>query len=124
VIGCGKRMIVSHPERFRRNGAPVTVEEIASWKQAGAALQVNGGSLLGHNGAAIHATAWRLLHAGLADLVSSDHHADHRTISPREVYEAIVERGGAEQAPLLMSENTARILDGRDLAAVPGWPAE
>lgn len=124
VTGCGKRMIVSHPERFRRDGRAVSVAEITTWKDAGAALQVNGGSLLGEHGSSSRTTAWRLLHAGLADIVSSDHHADQRPISPKQVYDAIVARGGAEQAQLLMSENTGRILDGRDLAAVPGWPAE
>ena len=124
VMSCGKRIIVSHPERFRRDGEPVTVEEITSWKQAGAALQVNGGSLIGHYGPAIEATAWRLLRAGAADLISSDHHADHRPLSPKQIFDTIVKRGGAEQARLLMSENTQRVLDGRDLAPVPGWPAE
>ena len=47
VLAAGKRMIVSHPERYRRDGQPVSVAEILSWKKAGALLQVNGGSVLG-----------------------------------------------------------------------------
>ncbi|HEX6558683.1 MAG TPA: CpsB/CapC family capsule biosynthesis tyrosine phosphatase [Longimicrobiales bacterium] len=121
VLGCGKRMITSHPERFRRDGLPVTLEEIASWKEAGALLQVNGGSLLGHYGARIQVRVWELLHGGLADLISSDHHADYRMLSPAAVARAIVARGGAEQARLLMSENPRRVLDDEDLLAVPGW---
>lgn len=124
VLDCGKRMIVSHPERFRRDGGRVSVTEIESWKRAGAALQVNGGSLLGDYGSSVQATAWRLLHEGLADMVASDHHADHRPVSLKEVYGAIVDRGGVEQAHLLMSENTTRVLDGRDLAPVSGWRPE
>jgi protein-tyrosine phosphatase len=120
----GKRMIVSHPERFRRDGQRVTVDEIKSWKQAGAALQVNGGSLLGDHGSSVQATAWRLLHAGIADIVASDHHADHRPLSLKDVYTEIVRRGGEEQAHLLMSENTGRVLDGLDLLPVPGWGTE
>jgi protein-tyrosine phosphatase len=124
VSDCGKRMIVSHPERFRRDGHRVTVEEIHSWKRAGAALQVNGGSLLGDHGSSVQETAWRLLHEGVADMVASDHHADHRPLSLKDVYTEIVRRGGEEQAHLLMSENTGRVLDGLDLLAVPGWGAE
>ncbi|MGQ0562155.1 MAG: CpsB/CapC family capsule biosynthesis tyrosine phosphatase [Gemmatimonadota bacterium] len=122
VSACGRRMIVSHPERYRRDGEPVSVDEIASWKLAGAVLQVNGGSLLGDYGDAIRRTAWHLLHAGLADIISTDHHADHRPVSPKRVADAIVARGGREQARLLMAENTGRVLDDVDLSSVPAWP--
>ncbi|MGQ0814720.1 MAG: CpsB/CapC family capsule biosynthesis tyrosine phosphatase [Gemmatimonadota bacterium] len=122
VIAAGRCMIVSHPERYRRGGTPVTIEEIISWKDAGAALQVNGGSLIGDYGPAIERTAWRLLHAGLADIISTDHHADHRPVSPKRVANAIVARGGRDQAELLMAENTGRVLADVDLCTVPALP--
>lgn len=122
VLACGKRMIVSHPERYRRNRNPVSVEEIASWKRAGAALQINGGSLLGDYGDPIRRTAWRLLRDGMADIISTDHHADHRPVSPADVARAIAAQGGKEQARLLMAENTRRILEDRDLVTVPPLP--
>lgn len=122
VLAAGKRIVLSHPERYRRDGRPVSIAEIRGWKEAGAALQVNGGSLIGDYGEAIQRTAWYMLHHGLADIISTDHHADYRVVSPRRVYNEIVKRGGAEQAELLMCENTARILDDRELAAVPALP--
>ena len=121
VLACGQRIIISHPERFRRGGQPVSLAEIASWKQAGALLQVNGGSLLGDYGAAIAGNAWHLLYTGAADLVSTDHHANNRVVSPARVARAIGARGGHEQAHLLMCENTGRILDDAQLVSVPGW---
>jgi protein-tyrosine phosphatase len=122
VLASGKRMIISHPERYRRGGQPVSLAEIATWKQAGALLQVNGGSLLGDYGDPIARNAWHLLHSGAADLISTDHHADNRVVSPARVARVIRGRGGREQARLLMCENPGRILDDADLVAVPGWP--
>lgn len=121
VRASGRRMIVSHPERFRRDGQPVDFAEIVSWKEAGALLQVNGGSLLGDYGRAIAKSAWTLLHDGLADLVATDHHADQRQVFPAQVAARIVERGGGTQARLLMCENPGRILENRDTVAVPPW---
>lgn len=114
VIACGKKPIVSHPERFRRDRKSVAVAEITTWQDAGALLQVNGGSLTGYYGADIEQLGWDLLAAGRADLISSDHHADARPVSPAEVYALIRRRLGEEIAGLLMSENPQRILDGRE----------
>lgn len=121
VLESGRRMIVSHPERYRRSGQPVDVAEIASWKAAGALLQVNGGSVLGDYGNAVEKTAWALLRLGLADLIATDHHADQREVFPGQVAARIVERGGAVQAQLLMCENPGRILENGELVVVPAW---
>jgi protein-tyrosine phosphatase len=123
VLASGRRIVISHPERFRRDRSPVTVDEIVTWKQAGAALQVNGGSVLGDYSEAVIRTAWELLHRGLADIISTDHHADYRHVSPARVAREIARRGGEEQARLLMSENTGRILDDEDLLSVAALPA-
>lgn len=123
IIRTGKRVIISHPERYRRDRRPVSVEEITTWKEAGAALQVNGGSVLGDYSEAIRATSWELLRRGLADIISTDHHADSREVSPARVAREIVKRGGTEQAIVLMSENTGRVLDDADLLSVAGFPA-
>lgn len=118
VLASGRRMIISHPERFRRGGHPVDVSELLSWKAAGALLQVNGGSLLGDYGRNVSRTAWALLHGGHADLIATDHHADQREVSPAEVASIIAEYGGAEQARVLMCENPGRILDDGDTVSV------
>ncbi|HEX7090957.1 MAG TPA: CpsB/CapC family capsule biosynthesis tyrosine phosphatase [Longimicrobiales bacterium] len=123
ILETGVRPIVAHPERYRRNGEPVGVEEIRAWKAAGALLQLNGGSVLGGYGEGIEALAWRLLQEGLVDLISTDHHADARPVSPAEVGRRLAARGAAAQGRLLLSENPLRILDDRDVLPVPRWTA-
>jgi protein-tyrosine phosphatase len=119
VLAAGRRIIISHPERYRRNRVHVHIDELRSWKQAGALLQVNAGSLLGDYGAGIEQLSWQLLKAGLADLVATDHHADSRVVSPRAAYQKIVQLGRPDIAQLLFLENTTRVLTDRDLVAVP-----
>jgi protein-tyrosine phosphatase len=119
VLDSERRMIISHPERYRRKQINVHVDELRSWHEAGALLQVNAGSLLGDYGAAIEKLAWQLLSEGLANLVATDHHADSRVVSPRAAFDAISAKGGAETARVLMSENTTRVLHDRELVPVP-----
>jgi protein-tyrosine phosphatase len=119
VLAAGRRIIISHPERYRRNRQNIAVDELRAWKAAGALLQVNAGSLLGDYGTGVEALAWRALGEGLADVVATDHHADSRVVSPRSAFEKIAARGAAESARLLMSENTTRVLEDRELVPVP-----
>lgn len=118
VLGAGRRMIISHPERYRRQRVNVDIAELRAWKSAGALLQVNAGSLLGDYGAHIEQLAWQLLGEGLADLVSTDHHADSRVVSPRTAFELVVGRGHPDIAHLLFSENPTRVLNDQPLLPV------
>jgi protein-tyrosine phosphatase len=65
--------VLAHPERYarvrQRPGLP------AAWREAGALLQVNGGSLLDRYGGEARQVACDLLAAGLADFPCSDYHA-------------------------------------------------
>jgi protein-tyrosine phosphatase len=117
VLAEGQQPIISHPERFRRARVPVGLDEIMSWKHAGALLQVNGGSVLCDYGEAVAALAWRMVESGAADLIASDHHADARVVSPAAVYQAISARLGKARAELLMSTNPHRIF--RDEMPLP-----
>lgn len=119
VRAAGRRPIVAHPERYRRGQTPVPIEEIESWKEAGALLQINGGSVLGNYGPAIASLAWQLLERGLADLCGTDHHADSRPVSPAQVGQKLVSRGFALQARLLLSENPQRVLKNQETLPVP-----
>lgn len=118
----GRAPVIAHPERYRRDGARVSLDEIASWKRAGARLQVNAGSLAGRYHPDIRVRAWELLAEGLADVVGSDNHADSRPQSPLEAARLLEEREAHRQAELLLSQNPARLLDDRDLLDVPPLP--
>jgi protein-tyrosine phosphatase len=122
VLHTGRRILVSHPERYRRNRVNVPIDELRNWKAAGARLQVNAGSLLGDYGSAIQSLAWQALAEGLADVIASDHHADARVVSPRAAYDAISRRGHDDVAHLLLVENTSRVLRDEPLLPVPSLP--
>jgi len=125
VQSAGRKPIVAHPERYRRDGRAVGIEEIRGWKEAGALLQVNGGSVLGgYREPAIQPLAWQLLEEGLADLIGSDSHADHRPVSPGDVGRYMAARGAGEQARLLLSENPRHVLDDRPTESVRPWKSE
>ena len=113
LLESGRLPIVAHPERYRRlDDGHVRVEEIRRWKEAGAILQVNAGSVLGDYGEGIEELAWRLVSEGLVDLLSTDHHAAHRVVSPARVGRVVAERAGAAVARRLLSEDPQRILAG------------
>lgn len=115
----GRRPIVVHPERYRRGAKPVGLDEIRSWKEAGAILQVNGGSILEGYGPTIANLAWTLIYHGLADLIGTDHHGASRPVSPAKVIRRLERRGAANAARLLFEENPGRILDDRETLPVP-----
>jgi protein-tyrosine phosphatase len=108
--------VVAHPERYQNFDD--TFAAPAEWRRVGAFLQLNAGSLLGKYGPEARTRAWRLLKRGMADFVSSDYHA-RGTLHTVHARRALEEAGGAEQARLLMDENPARLLEGRDPHPVP-----
>ncbi len=118
----GRRPVIAHPERYRRDGGRVALDEIVEWKQAGALLQVNAGSLAGRYQPDMRQLAWDLLAEGLPDLIGSDNHADSRPQSPLEADRLLRARDAAEHATLLLNENPNRLLDDLDLLAVPPVP--
>ncbi len=122
VLDAGRRPIVAHPERYRRDGERVDVDEVAAWKEAGALLQVNAGSLAGKYAPDIERLAWRLVHHGLADIVGSDNHADSRPQSPLEAHRLLHSAAGESLARLLLHENPGRVLDDLDPRPVPAAP--
>ena len=123
VVDAGRRIIISHPERYRRDRVNVHIDELRGWKQAGAALQVNAGSLLGEYTKPIENLAWRVLAEGLADVVATDHHADSRVVSLKKAYDEVARRGGHDVARILCSENPTRLLRNEPLLPVPSLTA-
>jgi protein-tyrosine phosphatase len=111
--------ILAHPERYaqvrHRPGM------IGAWREAGAYLQVNGGSLIGRYGPDARAVAHRLLTDGLADYISSDYHARGLVGTPD--YRHVIEvRGGQEQASLLLEVNPQRMLHEELPLPIPPLP--
>src|SRR5688572_237845 len=66
----GCRPILAHPERY--NGFAPDYSLAEQWRKTGAALQVNGPSLLGKYGPEARGYAFGLLERGLVDYLSSD----------------------------------------------------
>ena len=108
--------IVAHPERYRNLDAAFS--ELARFRQVGAFLQVNVGSLFGDYGktAAAHARGIFLL--GWADYVSSDYHTVGEPGTARFV-QALRDAGFSEQAELLSITNPDRLLAGETPLKVP-----
>ena len=112
--------VLAHPERYRGiSDRPGAAER---WREAGAALQVNCGSLVGQYGRQARDAAWRLLERGRADLLATDWHA-RGPIPLAGAVGALRERGADEQIRLLLGSNPRRILEGERPAPVPPVPA-
>jgi protein-tyrosine phosphatase len=104
----GLRPVIAHPERRAAHPDPDPgfAERLA---EAGALLQVDACSLLGADGPAIEADAWRIIGDGLASLVASDAHTPAEAADLGKAHAAIEARfdlatadrlcGGAVLAP-------------------------
>ena len=94
--------------------------EAGRWREAGAFLQVNYGSLLGRYGEAPRKRALTFLERGWVDLFSTDFHGrPHLPLYIDEAEEALGELGGSEQFDILARWNPARLLEGGELLSAP-----
>ena len=110
----GFRPIIAHPERyfFVQDDPDLAFE----WCISGYGLQINKGSLLGRFGPEPKSCAELMLQHGLAACVASDAHSPYRrTTYFGEIEDYLMEYYGSDFARLLLEENPARILGGRDL---------
>ena len=107
----GVTPIVAHPERYENIEPDLQI--FREWKQAGAFLQVNAGSLVGAYGTRVDRNAWHLLRAGLVDYISSDYHARGNCLIAG-ARERIAARGGAGQLKTLAEYNGDRLIEGVD----------
>jgi protein-tyrosine phosphatase len=113
VLDAGYRIVIAHPERYRFSDGAEPMETTAAWREAGALLQLNAGSLGGHyrqSSPDSRALAWQMVEDGLADLIATDHHAASRPVSAREAWDLLVAAGREGQARSLMVEIPGRIL--------------
>ena len=106
--------IIAHPERyyFVQDDPGIAYE----WCRLGYGLQLNKGSILGRFGEQPWRTADLLLQHGLAACVASDAHSPYqRSTHMGELCEYLTDELGESYMRLLLEENPARILSGKEL---------
>ncbi len=121
IVAQGYRPIIAHPERYV--GMELATAE--AWRDAGALLQVNLGSLVSRYGADARTLAYRLLRRGWADYLASDFHGrPERSLYLEEARAQLREVGGQEAFVHLYLTNPARILRDEAPLPVPSLPEE
>ncbi len=116
--------VVAHPERYP--GVTGNLDLARAWREAGAYLQLNYGSLVGHYGPGAKLGAFRLLTAGLADYLCTDFHGRPNLELPvSAAREACLEHEGGEGLWRLLSQvNPNRLADNLEPLPVPALPAK
>ncbi len=112
----GYRPIIAHPERY--GGVDLTVAE--RWRDCGAHLQVNYGSIVGRYGKQARGVALQLLRLGWVDYLASDFHArPEAAIYKKEAWWRLGSMGAQEALIHLALTNPARILRDEAPLEVP-----
>lgn len=121
--------VLAHPERYA--GIAQSYGWIERWRDMGVVMCVNVGSLLGEHGREAEQVVRRMLAAGHADVMGSDHHArPNRSTLLRVGFDTLAAETDptfAEVARYLTSTNPQAVLDGDFLTPVPpvefptGW---
>ncbi len=120
--GEGIRPVIAHPERYR--GLDRDLRLPGEWRQAGALLQVNYGSLVGRYGSGAQEGAMTLLERGWVDLFSTDFHGrPHLSPLLEEAGAELAKAGGADLFELLSKVNTSRLWRGDDPLPAPTFEA-
>ena len=112
--------LVAHPERYANVDAD-RLGLVEEWRHVGAHMVVNAGSLLGGFGAGPRRAVMAMLARGWVEVIGSDYHArqGRRPLLLDEAYQQIADWGGEDQARLLFCENPGRIMDSKEVRAVP-----
>jgi protein-tyrosine phosphatase len=114
----GWRLALAHPERY--TGIGRSYGHVERWREAGALMFVNVGSLLGEYGPEAERVARQMIASGHADCLASDHHGrDSRSTSLRMGWDRLAEAGYLEIADLLCATNPAAVLRGDPVEPVP-----
>ncbi len=114
----GWRVALAHPERY--TGIGRSYGWIERWREAGALMVVNVGSLLGEYGPEAEQVSRLMLARGHVDCLASDHHArPGRSTSLRDGWDRLSLSPTPDAADLLTMANPARILAGEECEPVP-----
>jgi tyrosine-protein phosphatase YwqE len=107
VVAGGRGIVIAHPERYRYFPGLAPLDQMRRWRELGALLQVNAGSLNGYyarSNPGAEELAWAMVEQGLVDLVSTDHHGTRRAgVSLLEAFEALTARGERELAERVLA---------------------
>jgi protein-tyrosine phosphatase len=107
IVEAGWVPVIAHPERYRN--MPGNHDLVEQWRDAGARIQVNSGSLIGHYGPAARTIASELLRRGCVDYLCSDYHSRGKC-TVGEAAAELEKRGGTSQVHALMTGNPERLL--------------
>ncbi len=123
ICADGFRPIIAHPERYI--GLDRELDLAGQWREAGAYLQINYGSLDGRYGAEARTTAFRLLRRGWGDYLASDFHGRaERKLYAKEARVRLEDLGGEEALVHLTLTNPGRIFRDEAPLPVPPLPPE
>ncbi len=118
LTALGYRLLIAHPERYRGYDSGLSL--VQRWRQEGAFLQVNYGSLVNRYGPEARSLAFRLLERGWVDCLASDFHGRPHLRLHLEGARDVFERLGAEQSWALLTQvNPERITRGENPLPVP-----
>ncbi|HUQ46534.1 MAG TPA: CpsB/CapC family capsule biosynthesis tyrosine phosphatase [Gemmatimonadaceae bacterium] len=116
IRSSGSVPVLAHPERYWG----CTAEKVATWRAAGAVIQMDTAGLIGAG--SIATISRTLLEAGLVDLFASDNHGDGRSLATARDW--LLEVATPEHAELLTRTNARRLLDGESLVPVAPLPRQ
>jgi protein-tyrosine phosphatase len=109
--------LIAHPERY--DCVKDDPDIVAQWKNRGALIQLNHGSLLGHFGSTAAQAGKELLERQLVTCVASDAHGIRgRTPELDEIQHLLQASLGEDQANKLLIDHPKRILANQ---TIPGW---
>lgn len=114
LAGCGYTPIVAHPERYHAIQADPA--HLKLWHEKGYGLQLNKGSILGTFGSDPQNAALAALEMRTVHMIASDaHSARHRTPHMGAVQSWMADNYTPEYARLLLEQNPARVISGKNL---------
>jgi protein-tyrosine phosphatase len=118
IRGQDVRVLIAHPERY--SGYDEELSIIPRWREEGALLQMNYGSLLGRYGPQARARAIRLLESGWVDCLSTDFHGRPSLGLFVDEAKKVFQSLGAEASwDLLTQTNPHRIRRDEEPLSVP-----
>jgi protein-tyrosine phosphatase len=116
ILDKGYRPVLAHVERYVFVGRHES--GLASLRQMGCVVQINGDSIAARLGRATARRIWSLFDNGLVDVVASDGHDVHgRPIELLTAFSVLAERFATRAIETWMWENPTRILQDREVVA-------